>query len=202
MLALSAIASPNWIIGKPETVVVRNNGTVVYRDTLGLYNRCAFKRFKEEYEKRCYVYARKFGEIAHAAWKASILFLGAAILLLGVASLFGVVSLCKQLVNRKSLVNLAGTLQAFAGILLILVLLVYPVGWSSKRVKRLCYNTTYDIPKAYSIGDCTLGLAYYCVIAATLTSFVCSLLSFPADKAVFADKVQDEIFKGKQMICT
>ena len=43
MLALSAIASPNWIIGKPETVVVRN-GTVVYRDTLGLYNRCTFKR--------------------------------------------------------------------------------------------------------------------------------------------------------------
>jgi len=202
MLALSAIASPNWIVGKPDAVVIRNR-TVPYRDSLGLYNRCGFRRFKERYEKRCYVYAQKFGEIAHPSWKASIIFLAVAILLLGVASLFGVVSLCKQLVSRKSLVNLAGTLQAFAGILLIFVLVVYPVGWSTNRIQRLCrHNNTYEIPKAYSIGDCSLGSAYYCAIAAALTAFICSLLSFPADKAVFADKVQDEILEGKQMICT
>ena len=91
----------------------------------------------------------------------------------------------------------------FIGILLIFVLVVYPVGWSTNRIQRLCRpNNTYEIPKAYSIGDCSLGSAYYCAIAAALTAFICSLLSFPADKAVFADKVQDEILEGKQMICT
>ena len=64
---------------------------------------------------RCYIYARTFTELAHASWQACLVFLGVAILLLGVASVFSVVSLCKQLFNRKSLVNLAGTLQAFAG---------------------------------------------------------------------------------------
>ena len=114
MLALSAIATPNWLEGKPETVHIKNH-TVKYRDSLGLYNRCGFRRFKSFYEKRCYIYARSFGEISHAAWQACIIFLAIAIVLLAIASVFGVVSLCKQLIGRKSLVNLAGTLQAFAG---------------------------------------------------------------------------------------
>jgi len=201
MLALSSLTSPSWIVGKPDGVVI-DNRTVTYRDSLGLYNRCGFRRFHERYEKRCYVYARSFNEIAHAAWRACIIFLPVAVLLLGVAALFGVVSLCRQLLKRKSVVNLAGTLQAFAGILLILVLLVYPVGWSSDRVQRLCMESIYDVPKAYSLGECSLGSGYYRIIAATLISFASSLLSFPADKAVFASKVQDEINEGKQMICT
>ena len=114
MLALSAIASPNWLEGRPESTVVQNH-TVIHRDSLGLYNRCGFRKFHQTYEKRCYVYARSFGDISHAAWQACVIFLGISILLLGIASIFGVVSLCKQLVARKSLVNLAGTLQAFAG---------------------------------------------------------------------------------------
>jgi len=200
MLTLSAIASPNWLSGKVETVNILNH-TVQYRDSLGLYNRCGFRKFHRTYENRCYIYARTFSGIAHASWQACIVFLGMSILLLGIASIFGVLSFCKQLIARKSLVNLAGTLQAFAGILLIIVAVIYPVGWTSERVKRLCHDK-YDVSKPYSIGQCSIGSAYYCTIGATLATFLCSLFSFVADKAVFADKVQDEILEGKQIICT
>ena len=114
MLGLSSIATPNWLEGRPQSIVIQNH-TVTYRDSLGLYNRCGFRKFNQQYEKRCYVYARSFVDISHAAWQASIIFLAIAILLLGIASVFAVLSLCKQLIARKSLVNLAGILQAFAG---------------------------------------------------------------------------------------
>ena len=114
MLALYSISNPKWLIGKEETRRIGNT-TVHYSDTLGLYNKCAFRRFRSRYENRCYVYARGFMEISHAAWRACIIFLGFAITLLGIACAFAVISLCKQLVGRKSFVNLAGTLQAFAG---------------------------------------------------------------------------------------
>ena len=87
------------------------------------------------------------------------------------------------------------------GILLIVVVVIYPVGWTSERVQRLCHDK-YELPKPYSIGLCSLGSAYFCAIGATLVTFACSLLSFVADKAVFADKVQDEILEGKIVICT
>lgn len=200
MLALSAISSPTWLIGKPQSRII-DNTTVNYRDTLGLYNKCAFRRYRTQYEKKCYIYARSFARITHAAWQASIIFLALALVLLGVAAIFGVISLCKQLIGRKSFVNLAGTLQAFAGIFLIIVIVVYPVGWTNKQVKSLCHEK-YDVPKAFSLGYCDIGPAYYCAIGSTLAAFACSLFSFIADKSVFADKVQDEILDGKSMICT
>ena len=85
--------------------------------------------------------------------------------------------------------------------MLVIVIIIYPVGWTSDRVKRLCHNK-YDVPKAYSLGNCSIGSAYYCTVGATLATFACSMFSFVADKAVFADKVQDEILEGKQIICT
>ena len=121
MMALYAISSPTWLVGKEETKIINENITTRYRNTLGLYNKCSFIRVRKvyEYETKCYKYATSFSEIGHAAWKACIVFLALAIVLLGIASIFGAVSLCKQLVGRKSLVNLAGTLQAFAGIIVL-----------------------------------------------------------------------------------
>lgn len=116
MLALSAIASPKWLDGKEHTRTIKNY-TVTYHDSIGLYNKCAFRRYKTHYENRCYIYARNFSEIGHASWKAGLLFMGLAIAMLAIACLFGVVSFCKQLVKSKSFVNLAGILQAFAGML-------------------------------------------------------------------------------------
>ena len=46
MLALSSLTSPSWIVGKPDGVVI-DNRTVTYRDSLGLYNRCGFRRWVE-----------------------------------------------------------------------------------------------------------------------------------------------------------
>ena len=79
--------------------------------------------------------------------------------------------------------------------------MIYPIGWTNERVKLLCHKR-YDIPKPFSLGLCSLGSAYFSAIGTTLAAFACSLFSFVADKAVFADKVQDEILEGKNIICT
>ena len=115
MLLLSAITTPKWLVAKSFTDTNSRNRTKVIQQSIGLYNKCIYSNFKGILEFRCYVYARSVGKISSVAWQACIVFLGIAITFLAIAALFGVISICKQLIRRKSLMNLAGIMQAFAG---------------------------------------------------------------------------------------
>ena len=88
----------------------------------------------------------------------------------------------------------------YTGILLVITIIFFPLGWDNNQVKLLCYEKG-DKAFKFKLGFCTIGEAYFCAIGATLASFFCSLFSFVADKAVFSDRVQDEILEGKQLIC-
>ena len=115
MLLLSAITTPKWLVDKSFTVTDSRNRTKVIQESIGLYNKCRYGNFRGIRELRCYVYARNVGKISSVAWQACIVFLGIGITFLAIASLFAVISICKQLIRRKSLMNLAGIMQAFAG---------------------------------------------------------------------------------------
>lgn len=115
MLLLSAITTPKWLVAKSITAPNSRNRTNVFQESIGLYNKCIFSDFRGIPEFRCYVYARNFWKISSVAWQACIVFLGIAITFLAIAASFGVISIFKQLIRRKSLMNLAGIMQAFAG---------------------------------------------------------------------------------------
>ncbi|XP_002163353.1 LHFPL tetraspan subfamily member 2 protein [Hydra vulgaris] len=205
MIATYALGTPKWLLGKKLTTLSQNNRTIEYQDSLGLFNRCKYGKWLTgvstwEWETRCYISATSFGMISSPYWKISVLALGVATFFLAVASIFGVVSTCKQLIRRKSLMNIAGIFQAFAGILLIVAIVFFPLGWDSQQVHKQCYEKD-DKPFKFKLGFCVIGEAYLCAIGATFAAFFCSLFSFVADKAVFSDRVQDEILEGKQLIC-
>ena len=206
MILISAIATPRWLIGFDQTKV-DGNDTIHYRNSIGIYNKCdlrknlASERFR--YSEQCIIYAYNFSKIASPAWKACIVFLAVGVALHGVSSLLAACSLCKQIVKQKSLLTVAGAIQGIAGLFLVLALVLYPAGWKdNSKVERLCYKETpYMGTKAFKIGDCTMGVAFYFAIAGTLGSFFCSLCAIVADRSVFSSKVQDEILEGKKLIC-
>lgn len=199
MLAFSAIFLPRWLVSEQkEYVNRRTNATYSYRNTIGIYNKCEFSRgFKEVY---CRPYASSLSQVTSVAWQCCLFFLGLALLILGIASLLAVLSLCKQVFLRKSLMNLAGILQTIAGIFLIVVIILYPLGWDNGNIQKICHE---DADKAgkFQIGSCSIGISFFCAIGAMVACFFCGLTSFVADKAVFSSKVQDEILEGKRLIC-
>ncbi len=46
-----------------------------------------------------------------------------------------------------------------------------------------------------------MGWSFYVSIAATVLTFACSVLSVQAEFATSVDDIQDEIDKGKYLIC-
>ena len=114
MLTFSALFLPRWLISEEKVYVNRRtNATVSYRDTIGIYNKCEFSRgFKEVY---CRPYASSLTQVTSVAWQCCLFFLGLALFILGIASILAVISLCKQVFRRKSLMNLAGILQTISG---------------------------------------------------------------------------------------
>ena len=115
MAVLTALATPKWLIGKKETNSLYTNTT--YRQTVGLYNRCTFVNnlVKMKFELNCGIYATTFKKIDSVAWQACIVILGAAIAMLAIASCLALLAFCKQICFKKSVLNLAGVMQAVAG---------------------------------------------------------------------------------------
>ena len=90
--------------------------------------------------------------------------------------------------------------SSFEGLFLVLSLAIYPVGWKTERIQRLCLNKDTE-PKAYRLGDCELGISFYFAIGGCAAAFICAFLAGYADKSVFSFKVQEEILEGKHLIC-
>lgn len=84
--------------------------------------------------------------------------------------------------------------------LLIVVCILYPLGWDNENIQDLCHKGNSKAKK-FSIGNCSIGISYYFALGGMAASFFCALFSFVADKAVFSAKVQDEILEGKRLIC-
>lgn len=85
----------------------------------------------------------------------------------------------------------------FAGLFLILGLMLYPAGWGSKKVVDYCGQDA----SPYKVGLCSLGWAFYTAIGGTVLTFLCAMFSAQAEIATSNDKVQDEIEEGRSLIC-
>ncbi|KAJ3604688.1 hypothetical protein NHX12_029428 [Muraenolepis orangiensis] len=145
----------------------------------------------------CGPYAHSFGEVASAFWQAAMLFLAAGTLVLGCVACMSVFTLCFQSILRKSIFNICGLLQAIAGLLLMVGLMLYPAGWGSDKVLDYCGAEASPFRPA----QCSLGWAFYAAIGGTLAAFLCAVLSAQAEVATSSDKVQEEIEEGKSLIC-
>ncbi|XP_032831807.2 LHFPL tetraspan subfamily member 2 protein [Petromyzon marinus] len=195
---LDDAAAPHHLVVSP--VAAGGGGGSSYRPSLGVYNRCRMVRPAGpggEAEESCGPYAASFGELASGLWQASGVFLGAALLLLVLLALSSVLSLCVQSVARKSIFNVCGLVQAVAGLLLLLGLVLYAAGWGSPRVRDLCGPSAGPFRPA----SCSLGWAFYSALGATVGAFACAMLSAQAEVATSSDEVQEAIDEGKTLIC-
>ncbi|XP_078736906.1 LHFPL tetraspan subfamily member 2 protein [Lampetra fluviatilis] len=195
---LDDAAAPHHLAVSP--VAAGGGGASAYRPSLGVYNRCRMVRPAGpggEAEESCGPYAASFGELASGLWQASAVFLGAALLLLALLALSSVLSLCVQSVARKSIFNVCGLVQAVAGLLLLLGLVLYAAGWGSPRVRDLCGPGAGPFRPA----SCSLGWAFYSALGATVGAFACAVLSAQAEVATSSDEVQEAIDEGKTLIC-
>ncbi|XP_013858058.1 lipoma HMGIC fusion partner-like 2 protein [Austrofundulus limnaeus] len=200
---LVAFMSPDWLLGSPRSdpsgSTVRSNGEVnlmEYRPSLGLYSRC-LRIGPGSVGVSCGPYAGTFGEVASGFWQGAMLFLAAGTLVLGCVACISIFSLCFQSIKKKSIFNICGLLQAIAGLLLMVGLMLYPAGWGSVRVIYFCGSEA----SPFRPDQCSLGWAFYAAIGGTLATFLCSVLSAQAEIATSSDKVQEEIEEGKNLIC-
>nr|XP_057927548.1 LHFPL tetraspan subfamily member 2a protein-like [Doryrhamphus excisus] len=196
---LIAFMSPDWLLGFP-----RSNSSVShagvdsgeYRPSLGLYSRCLHLATRGG-GVSCGPYAGTFSEVASGFWQAAMLFLAGGTLVLGVVACISIFSLCFQSILRKSIFNICGLMQAIAGLLLMVGLMLYPAGWGSEKVVSYCGPEA----SAFRPALCSLGWAFYAAIGGILAAFLCAVLSAQAEIATSSDKVQEEIEEGKSLIC-
>uniref|UniRef100_A0A3Q3KDV4 LHFPL tetraspan subfamily member 2b n=1 Tax=Monopterus albus TaxID=43700 RepID=A0A3Q3KDV4_MONAL len=170
---LIAFMSPDWLLGFPRSDSSVSRAGVDsrdYRPSLGLYSR-----------------------LASGFWQAAMLFLAAGTLVLGCVACISIFSLCFQSILKKSIFNICGLLQAIAGLLLMVGLMLYPAGWGSEKVISYCGPEALPFRPA----QCSLGWAFYAAIGGTLATFLCAVLSAQAEIATSSDKVQE----GKSLIC-
>ncbi|XP_029295395.1 LHFPL tetraspan subfamily member 2a protein-like [Cottoperca gobio] len=196
---LIAFMSPDWLLGFPRSDSSASRPGVhsgEYRPSLGLYSRC-LRAGSRGVGVSCGPYAGTFGEVASGFWQAAMLFLAAGMLVLGGVACISIFSLCFQSILKKSIFNICGLLQAIAGLLLMVGLMLYPAGWGSEKVIGYCGPEA--LPFRPSL--CSLGWAFYAAIGGTLGSFLCAVLSAQAEIATSSDKVQEEIEEGKSLIC-
>uniref|UniRef100_UPI0037E84D76 LHFPL tetraspan subfamily member 2a protein-like n=1 Tax=Semicossyphus pulcher TaxID=241346 RepID=UPI0037E84D76 len=196
---LIAFMSPDWLLGFPRSDPGGSGAGVdseEYRPSLGLYSRC-LRIGSRGVGVSCGPYAGTFGEVASGFWQAAMLFLAAGTVVLGVVACISIFSLCFQSILKKSLFNICGLLQAIAGLLLMVGLMLYPAGWGSDKVKSYCGPDA----KPFRPAECSIGWAFYAAIGGTLACFLCAVLSAQAEIATSSDKVQEEIEEGKSLIC-
>ncbi|XP_022254840.1 lipoma HMGIC fusion partner-like 2 protein [Limulus polyphemus] len=204
---VAAVITPSWLIGSPRKPGLRSrfqtdmNKGEMYSPTLGIYNRCTkLHKVDQLFTDSCAPFVTSFGMPSNEFpnfWKAALVFFAFGIALIVLTVFTSVLGCCIRSIVKKSIFTISGTIQAIAGLLFILGLVLYPAGWGSTRVQLVCGENSHP----FLLGDCRLGWAFYLAIGSTIMTCVCSVLSIQAEVSTSSDKVQDEILEGKNLIC-
>lgn len=205
---LAAVITPAWLVGAPKRPLIRGrlSGVTVrppqlYRPSIGLYNRCVkLHQIDELFTDNCAPFVSSLSMPSDefpTAWKAALAFFAGGLALMAATVLSSLLGCCVRSVLKKSIFTVSGTIQAIAGLMFLLGLLLYPAGWGSRRVHTVCGPHS----EPFMLGGCSLGWAFYLAMGSTLVTFVCSVLSVQAEVSTSSDKVQDEILEGKNLIC-
>ncbi|XP_076339689.1 LHFPL tetraspan subfamily member 2a protein-like [Tachypleus tridentatus] len=204
---VAAVITPSWLIGPPRKPGLRSrtytetNSDEIYSRAICIYNRCTkLHKVDQLFTDSCAPFVTSFGMPSQEFpnfWKAALIFFAFGIALMAFTVFTSVLGCCIRSIVKKSIFTISGTIQAIAGLLFILGLVLYPAGWGSTRVQLVCGENA----QPFLLGDCMLGWAFYLAIGSTIITFICSVLSVQAEISTSSDKVQDEILEGKNLIC-
>ncbi|KAK3577365.1 hypothetical protein CHS0354_008461 [Potamilus streckersoni] len=212
LVMIASVMSPQWLIGYPRkegllTIFEISNNTIfdsekTYEPTIGIINRCTklhkFQNILERENCATFVTSASMGNDQFPdAWKATLAFFSVGGILLVFTMFTSVISICTQSLFGKSIFTVSGLIQSISGLFCVIALLLYPVGWSSRKVKNYCGENAEE----FVIDQCILGWSFYLCIVGTLLVFVCSVLSVGADHATSSRKVEEEVLEGKSLIC-
>ncbi|KAM7396912.1 hypothetical protein PAMP_019917 [Pampus punctatissimus] len=113
----------------------------------------------------------EFAAIPSGAFKAASFFIGMSMML--VVTCIGCFSLF-FLLSTSTVYKICGWMQALSGVCLVLGCMIYPDGWDSDEVRRMCGEQT----DKYSLGACSMRWAYILAIMGILDALILSFLAF------------------------
>ncbi|XP_034977155.2 LHFPL tetraspan subfamily member 5 protein isoform X1 [Zootoca vivipara] len=112
-----------------------------------------------------------FGTIPSSAFKTAMFFVGiSTFLIIGCIFCFSLFFFC----NAATVFKVCAWMQLAACAGLAIGCLLYPDGWDSPEVKRMCGEKT----DKYTLGVCTVRWAYILCIIGILDAFILSFLAF------------------------
>ncbi|XP_054721846.1 LHFPL tetraspan subfamily member 2 protein-like [Uloborus diversus] len=198
---VAAVITPTWLIGPSRKLRARSKShsdDEIFTPSLGLYNGCIkLHEIDQLFTETCAPFVTSFSMSSEAFpnfWKAALVLFVCGLGLMSFTLLTSLSCCCIRSVFRKSVFTVSGTIQAIAGLLFLLGLLLYPAGWGSRRIQMVCGNRVGP----YILGDCFIGWTYYLAMTGTAVTFVCSLLSIQAEISTAGTKVQDGLLEGKK----
>ncbi|XP_075945894.1 LHFPL tetraspan subfamily member 3 protein-like [Anarhichas minor] len=113
----------------------------------------------------------EFADIPSTAFKAASFLVGMSMML--IVSCIGCFSLF-FLLGTSTVYKICGWMQAASGVCLVLGCMIYPDGWDSDEVRRMCGEQT----DKYSLGACSVRWAYILAIMGILDALILSFLAF------------------------
>lgn len=218
MAILASMTTPQWLVGPPIKFIpklARKNHSFIndnniddnpirsadyYEPTLGIYNRCT--RIEGFGRLHCASFIQRgyqanYTESFPVAWQATLVFFSIGLCLLVLTLVMSIVGWCARSIRRKSIFSIGGSVQALSVLFFILGLVIYPAGWGSQRVRRVCGENA----EAFFLADCNLGWAFYVAIGGIALTCFSAIFSAQAEISTSTDKVQDLILEGKKVIC-
>ncbi|XP_061114510.1 LHFPL tetraspan subfamily member 5b [Conger conger] len=135
----------------------------------GLFHYCIGNALTSELI--CKGSALDFGSIPSGAFKTAMFFVGTSMLLVvGCIICFSLFMFS----NAGSVYKICAWMQLASAVTMVMGCMIYPDGWDSEEVKRMCGLRT----DKYTLGNCTVRWAYILAIISTLDALVLSFLAF------------------------
>ncbi|KAI4825484.1 hypothetical protein KUCAC02_021164 [Chaenocephalus aceratus] len=113
----------------------------------------------------------EFAAIPSTAFKAASFFIGMSMML--IVTCIACFSLF-FLLGTSTVYKICGWMQALSGVCLVLGCIIYPDGWDSDEVRKMCGEQT----DKYSLGACSVRWAYILAIMGILDALILSFLAF------------------------
>lgn len=119
MIMFLALMSPKWLIGQVETATT-GNVTYDYKQSVGVYTKCGRPSRKDTFRVPSCTNIAVDGfhtdsEVYPNTWKASTFFISLGLTIMAVSVVLAFLSFCFQSIQKKSIYNIVGAIQASAG---------------------------------------------------------------------------------------
>ncbi|KAF0035124.1 hypothetical protein F2P81_012882 [Scophthalmus maximus] len=135
----------------------------------GLFHYCIGNALTSELT--CKGSALDFGSIPSGAFKTAMFFVGISMLLVvGSIVCLSLFFFC----NAGSVYKICAWMQLASSTCMVIGCMIYPDGWDSEEVKRMCGQRT----DKYTLGNCTVRWAYILAIISIMDSLILSFLAF------------------------